>query len=145
MRKIITKGFTLIEILVVATIISMLSAGAFVSYSVVTKNSRNARRKTDLENIRVALEEYRRTKDIYPTSLTFGTGSLTDDLGNTYMSKIPQDPKSPTQVYYYTSTGADYTLASQLETTSSCASPPGSPNCGTGYACNYCLGPYGQK
>lgn len=139
------KAFTLIEILVVATIIGLLAAGAAVSYSQFSKQSRDAKRKADLENIRMALEQYRSTNDTYPLSLTFGTGSLVDGASNIYMSKIPQDPKSPTQVYYYTSTGIDYTLASQLETTSSCASAPGSPNCGTGYACNYCLGPYGQK
>jgi len=141
-------GFTLVEILVVATIISLLAGTGLVSYSSFVKNSRDARRKADLEQIRAALEMYRSNVGAYPTTapgqgLPFGTGSLGDGT-NTYLQKIPQDPKSNKNYYYLYSAG-DYTLASQLENSSSCNSAPGGDSCGTDYPCNYCLGPYGQK
>ncbi len=144
------KGFTLIEVLVVATIIGLLAAAGAASYTSLNKNSRNARRRADLENIRAAIEQYRSnsTTNVYPTAaaapgMAFGTGSITDG-SNTYMSKIPKDPKDSTYLYYYTSSGSDYTLGAYLEggAFSACS---GSPSCGTSITCNYCLGPYGQK
>ena len=60
------KGFTLIEILVVATIIGLLASGAIVSYQQLLKQSRDAKRKTDLEQVRAALEMYRSNEDTYP-------------------------------------------------------------------------------
>lgn len=149
--QVITKSFTLIEILVVATIISLLAGIGMVSYSSITKSSLDARRKADLEQIRAAIEMYRSNNSSYPTTLSFG-GNLCDPaptgcppVGNKYLEKVPQDPKSTIKTYYYTGSSSDYTLASQLEGSSTCSSPPGGNSCGTGFPCNYCLGPYGQK
>lgn len=155
------KAFTLLELLVVIAIISLLIAGAAVSYSQFAKQARDAKRKADLDNIRAALEQYRSTNDVYPTSiplssgLPFGTGSLVDNNvpPNTYMGLVPQDPKSSTAnyYYYYVAGGADYTLATHLEGISSCTtSPPqggSATSCSStaGEICNYCLGAYGPK
>lgn len=143
-------GFTFIEILVVATIISLLAAAGAVSYSQFSKSSRDAKRKADIEQIRAAVEMYRSNNGSYPLNgggvgkvdvTTCSTSGLTDSGGNTYLSKIPNDPKcsSNTPVYYYSSTdGSTYTIGAKLEipSTSSCG--------GCGSTCNYCLGPYGQ-
>jgi len=59
------KSFTLIEILVVATIIALLATAATITYAQLTKQSRDARRKTDLEQIRAALEMYRSNNNQY--------------------------------------------------------------------------------
>lgn len=146
-----SKAFTLIEILVVATIIALLAAIGAVSYTQINKSSRDARRKTDLEQIRAAVEMYRSNNNAYPSAaqITFtcpSSGSLTD-ASNTYLSKIPNDPKcssSPAYTYFYTSPSAsDYTVGAYLENT-----PSSGATCGTCFgstACNYCLGPYGQK
>lgn len=142
------KAFTLVEILVVVTIISLLASIAAVSYSRFIKQSRDARRKTDIEQIRAAVELYRNFKSAYPStaSIVFGTGSVVDGA-TTYMSKIPNDPLSGgplANTYYYSSIGTfqDYTLCAYIEsgaTTSITAS------CGSSLSCNYCMGPYGQK
>jgi len=145
------KAFTLIEILVVATIISLLALAGFVSYSQFMKQSRDAKRKADVELIRSAVEMYRSSNDLYPTSipasagLLFGTSGLTDGSGNIYMSKIPEDPQE-NGLYYYSSDGSTYTVGIRLESgVSSCTSPPAAPSCDTTTAsCNYCMGPYGQ-
>jgi len=141
------KGFTLIEILVVTTIISLLAGTGLVSYSSFTKNSRDARRKADLEQIRAALEMYRSNMATYPIpaggyGLPFGTGALTDGT-NTYLQKIPQDPKSP-QTYYYGSTDG-YTLGAKLEGSSTSTSCGDCETTAGSQPCNYCLGPYGQR
>ncbi len=116
------RGFTLIELLVVATIIATLLGVASVSYIRATQSSRDARRKTDLEQIRQALETYRSQIGSYPTSAQ-GTSSLAPS----YITQIPSDPKTST-TYTYTPVGTpplSYTLCASLE---SIASPP---------TCNY--------
>lgn len=149
-------GFTLIEILVVVTIIGLLAGVGAVTYSQFIKQSRDARRKADFELIRSALEQYRADTDEYPkTSFAGGNfeygkefpigcdGSASDPC---YMNKVPQDPNCNKNICYsYTgggSTGAPYVLGAYLE------SQPSLPTCAntcSTHSCNYCLGPYGEQ
>lgn len=142
------QGFTFIEIILVVGLITMITMIGVGSYTTILKKGRDNRRKADLEEIRSALEMYRSANNVYPTSAPnpgFPFGSSFGDGTNTYLQKAPQDPVYPRQTYYYTTNGSDYTIATQLEGTSTCSSPPASSSCGTGYNCNYCLGSYGQK
>ena len=140
------SGFTLVEILVVVTIISMLASVAAVSYSRFIKQSRDARRKADVEQIRAAAELYRNFKGTYPTSLVFdGSGEIADGATK-YMTKVPSDPlyTGPlSTTYYYASADPyqDYILCAYLEggSTTSLTVTCGPQNC------NYCMGPYGQE
>lgn len=140
------KAFTLVEILVVVTIISMLASIAAVSYSRFVKQSRDARRKTDIEQIRAASELYRNFKGVYPSSLAFdGSGEIIDGATK-YMTKVPSDPlyTGPlSTTYYYSSTDPfqDYVLCAYLEGGSTTSM---TVVCG-GQNCNYCMGPYGQE
>ncbi|OGK18346.1 hypothetical protein A3G67_03575 [Candidatus Roizmanbacteria bacterium RIFCSPLOWO2_12_FULL_40_12] len=147
-------GFTLVEILVVTTIIGMLAAVGSVSYTAFTKNARDARRKADLEEVRGAMELYRSNNSTgYPSEgggaadqIQFDcnatTGKLEDSNSNKYLSKIPEDPKCPTSTYDIISISAsDYVLGARLEGGGTdCGG-----SCGGGNQCNYCLGPYGQQ
>lgn len=146
------KGFTLIEMLIVIGIISLLVAMEGFIYVNSQRSARDGKRKSDLENIRAALEQYRSTNNSYPASLAFNpsctpNGSLNDG-SNTYMNPLPSDPRCQLYHYYYSATCPpplgicnDYTLGARLEQTST--APCGS--CGSGSSCNYCLGPYGTK
>lgn len=141
------KAFTLVEILVVVTIISLLASIAAVSYSQFVKQSRDARRKGDIEQIRAAIELYRNFNNVYPSApLAFGSGEIADPLPSTtkYMTKIPNDPMSSSgYTYYYASTGTDYTLCTYLE---GGGTPDADAVCNaSSLKCNYCMGPYGQK
>jgi len=133
------KGFTLIEILVVTTIIVLLTSIAMVSYSMFSKSSRDARRKADLDQVRAALEMYRSNEDTYPVG---DWSALSGTLTTAYMQSLPTDPKSPTYSYYYSGTANDYTIGSFIEATSPTTCVAASA-CVSG--CKYCLGPYGQK
>lgn len=148
------KAFTLIEILVVVTIISILASIAAVSYSRFVKQSRDVRRKTDIEQIRAAIELYRNFKGVYPTpGMVFGSGAIVDGA-TTYMSKIPNDPMytgPSAYTYYYVSTPVppplpgyqDYKLCAYIE---GGGTPDAIAVCGAAsLKCNYCMGPYGQK
>jgi len=142
MKK-IRNSFTLVEILVVVTIISLLASIAAVSYSRFVKQSRDARRKTDIEQIRAAVEMYRNFNGVYPTTgMTFGSGQIQDSSGTKYMGKIPNDPMPTPYTYYYVSTSQDYTLCSYIEGGNIITVDPG-VSCGT-ENCNYCMGPYGE-
>ena len=143
-----SAAFTLVEILVVTSIIGLLAAAGTVTYTAFTKNSRDARRKADLEQIRGAAELYRSNSQTnsYPAQneITFncpGSGTLTDTAGNKYMSKVPNDPKCPKYTYYY-ELGSDgnYKLGAYLEG----GGTDCSVSCG-GANCNYCVGPYGEQ
>lgn len=129
------KGFTLIEILVVATIIGLLAGAGAVSYSSLVKSSRDARRKADLEQIRAALEMYRSSNNTYPSTSSAwwgacsGYGSKPDtgatgyvpNLAPQYIPKLPHDPKEGisnggcgggggASCYLYKSDGTDFKL-----------------------------------
>lgn len=135
-----SNGFTLIEILVVATIIGLLAAGAAVTYSQFAKQSRDARRKADLEQVRAALEMCRSNDSIncYPVGSWSALSILTGSPK--YIQSLPTDPKSSVYSYYYSGTASDYTLGAYLEA--------GGTTCAAGQCggnCNYCVGPYGQK
>ncbi len=103
----IRKGFTLVELIIVMSIIGVL-AGSTVLISVNTnlQRGRDTKRKADLETIRSALEIYRSDLSAYPA----GTGSLAP----TYMGTVPTDPQTK-QAYAYTPVGMAYTLCAVLE------------------------------
>lgn len=112
MPRINNKGFTLIELLVVVAIIGILIAVGSISYQRAVQLSRDSRRKTDLEQIRQALETYRSENSTYPVTK--------DLLSPDFINTVPQDPKvsSGYQDYTYTRTTAStYTLCTILENT----------------------------
>jgi len=97
-----STGFTLLEVLVSATIIAVLTAIGIVSYSSVNKRSRDVKRKSDLEQIRAALEMYRSDNSEYPnTGASFVSAQdLTATLVSTYTPAIPTDPSSSGDYQY---------------------------------------------
>jgi prepilin-type N-terminal cleavage/methylation domain-containing protein len=92
------NGFTLIELLVTTVMIAVLTVIGIVSYSSVNKRSRDVKRKSDLEQIRSALEMCRSDSNAcagaYPG---LGSGNAVDakDLNTflvpTYIPAVPDD------------------------------------------------------
>jgi general secretion pathway protein G len=102
------KGFTLIELLVVIAIIGILSSVVLASLSTARAKSRDARRISDLGQIRLALEMYYDASSTYPGTVaanllqTWTTTSPTAGVGyiaTAYLPKVPTDPGNGT--YYY--------------------------------------------
>ena len=79
------KGFTLIEIIIVLTLIGILVTIVVPIYRSSVVRAREAVLKENLFQIRDAISKYYFDKHKYPTAL--------DDLvTNKYLSKIPTDP-----------------------------------------------------
>lgn len=132
------KGFTLIELIVVMAILAVLSVAGFSSFTSSQQKGRDAKRKSDLNNVTKTLEMYYNDRGRYPSSSTGRivacgdscaaacTWGATDTSicmikGMTgtavnYMQTIPKDPSS-NQSYYYTSDaqGSYYVLYAHLE------------------------------
>ena len=78
-------GFTLVELLIVISLISILAAMGLVQYRNSVTASRESVLKTDLFRMRDAIDQYYADKGKDPSSLD----SLVSDG---YMRKIPPDP-----------------------------------------------------
>ena len=78
-------GWTLIELVVVMTIITVLAALATVGAANAVRNSKEAVLKEDLFRMRDAIDQYYADKGKYPTDLQ---ALVTDQ----YMREVPVDP-----------------------------------------------------
>lgn len=104
------------ELLIVIVILGILITLGGASFTGSQKKGRDGRRKADLRNIAVALEQYYTDKGQYPgdnnnsgkiyacgvggASLCDWGGSFIDQNNEVYMLKLPDDPIGA-QTYYY--------------------------------------------
>src|SRR4029079_7240466 len=79
------RGFTLVELLIVISLISILAAMGLVQYRNSVLSSKEAVLRTDLFRMRDAIDQYYADKTKYPSSLD----SL---VSEGYLRKLPEDP-----------------------------------------------------
>lgn len=78
------RGFTLIELIVVVTIIGILAGVAIVNVKYAQRKAREAALKDNLFKMREALDNFYADKQRYPTDL--------NELVPNYIRRIPPDP-----------------------------------------------------
>lgn len=129
------KGFTLMELLIVISLIMILSSVGVGTYLSATTKSKDTQRKNDLNQIAKAVESFYNDVNRYPLSKpgedylhcyvkSGSTVTDSDCIGdrlyaivdnlNTYYIDIPEDPE-PSQKYVYISDGTVFELYAALE------------------------------
>jgi prepilin-type N-terminal cleavage/methylation domain-containing protein len=118
-RKLWRRGFTLIELLVVISIISLLSSVVLGALNTARTKARDARRKSDLRQIQLALELYYDANGVYPLSggaITPGAWSNSADASWTtlqtalspYIKSLPKDPLENNNTAEWAQSGYHY-------------------------------------
>ena len=130
------SGFSLIEMIVVITIITMLLGGSALGYGRYQKNARDTRRRSDLEQIRAALELFRSNtiNGNYPNTAPWEL-FIAPYFGN--VANIPKDPLGQSYTYTAKPDGCindgihpyctSYNLSATLELKGTCTVDPNKP------------------
>jgi len=111
------KGFTLIEILVVISIIGILIAISIFGLQGSFESARDAKRKSDLKEYQSSLENYANKNN----SLFYLAAASIDPSGNSAfctamgLTSCPTDPKSGTYNYCTNANATSYVLWGTLE------------------------------
>jgi len=79
-----SRGFTLIELMVVVSIIGVLAGVAVVQVKTMMRKARESALKKDLHDMREAIDNFYADKQRYPADL--------NELVPKYLKKIPPDP-----------------------------------------------------
>lgn len=114
-----SKGFTLIELMIVVVVLGVLAAIALPAYQGYVERARRADAKTSLLELQMAMEKWRANNPSYTTDMT--------DLG--YAGAADQ----PSKEGYYTldipsaASAAGYTLTAEIDNTTAQAGD----GCGT--------------
>lgn len=134
------SGFTLVELLVVIAIIGLLSSVVLVSLDNARKKARDAKRKSELKQMKAPLEHYYNDNGEYPPETYCDSsrgacghscpcsGNSWDTnssfykafVGNDYVSTLPEDPLNNSNYYYSYESSNDgnqgYYFRARLET-----------------------------
>ena len=94
--KLTTRGFTLVELMIVIAIIGILASALFPSMTNYLKRSRDAARTSHLKDITTALGAYYSDTENYPsTSTTTHCITTAAFTGTSYFPKgFPSDPQA---------------------------------------------------
>jgi len=111
------SAFTLTEVIIVVAIIAILATLAIWAYRTQIYKGFDSRRKTDMYQIKVALEEYEKDHNCYPTVALYTADP--DALLKPYVPSVPKDPRTKEEYVYIpdSSTGCPkwYWLFTNLE------------------------------
>jgi general secretion pathway protein G len=117
-RQAVSKGFTLLELLVVMVIIGLLAGLVAPRYFAQVGKSQTKVAKAQIDSLEKALDQYRLDVGHYPSTeeglqaLVAGPSGETNWAGPYLRKGIPPDPWSRPYVYTQPGTHSDYDLLS---------------------------------
>jgi len=111
------QGFSLVELVVVITILAILGTVSFLSFTQNLIDARNSDRISDMWNIKISLRTSKQRTGSYPTpgnkySITNSwviiayQGWFDQSLAISTLSQIPKDPRVDNQYYAYSTTSS---------------------------------------
>jgi prepilin-type N-terminal cleavage/methylation domain-containing protein len=154
------EGFSLVELLIVIAILGTLATLVVTVGTSSQMKSRDARRKSDINNLAKAMELFYNDYGIYPpessgrisacdydsgagtgTACSWGTGRFEDDQGSIYFKAVPEDPLDDQSYLYRVSpTKNAFRLFASLENPNDPDIIAGiSESCGSGVTCNFAI------
>lgn len=113
------KAFSLVELLVVVSIIGIISVVAAVGFSKAQKDGRDRRRIDDLKSIQNAAEQVAMLSGTYPTTAAsyLVTSPAWTIRGQVVLAKIPGDPKGNTSYLTSGISASGYCVCATVENT----------------------------
>ncbi len=111
----LSKGFTLVELLVVIAIIGVLATMILLQLGVARQRARDAKRITDVNQVRTAVELYFDDNGTYPQVGSWS--ALAAVLAPKYLVLMPVDPLTPGwyPYQYGYNGGTKYQISATLE------------------------------
>lgn len=133
------SGLSLVEVIIVLVIIAILILLILLFLRGQLFKAHDAKRKSDISRISVAVEEYEKDHNCYPSYVSCGT--VADQPVYPYLNQVPCDPVTQASYYYDTDISGTcakwYRLSTSLEYTSD---PQVLPYCGPGGVYNFYQG-----
>lgn len=142
----LTKGFTIMELLVVLAIIAILTAIILVPLSDSRVKGRDTARKTQLQEVLKAMELYYSDNGFYPddgtTSDTVSNLSVVESalVASGYLTRLPDDPNGAS-VYQYCASNDLLSIVIAVDTeqdfggSNYCSVVRGTGSTGSGFGC----------
>ena len=91
------EGFTLVELLVVITIIAILSSIAVYGLSAVRSKAQDTTKLSNIREVEIGLEAYKSVNGKYPSASDYSTSGGTTSFAPTFIKKAP----TPATEYLY--------------------------------------------
>ena len=95
MHKNFTRGFTIVELLIVSVVIGILAGITIVAYNGVQNRANDASVQSDLRNNGQKIESFKITKDAYPQTVA----DLRDIAGITFNKAAVSEAYNNTAIY----------------------------------------------
>lgn len=122
-----SKGFTIVELLIVIVVIGILAAITIVAFNGVQTKARDSERAAEVKSLQTALEMYKAENDVYPLHAGGSDNSgyqmiaLESLLVPKYLAALPREPNSTATYQYVRDTGGlGYGIRVQYESKPNC-------------------------
>ena len=99
-----TRGFTIVELLIVIVVIAILAAISIVAYNGIQKRGQDSKRLSDMNQLQKSIEIYYAANGVYPTcagNVACSSTGIYDDISLLVNGTSLKDPKNTAGSYGY--------------------------------------------